>query len=104
MDPTYSSVSATKGDVGPPARRGGTGNMPPNRFSTVDPYTKGTSQSMLNTSEGKQADMFVRTSKYIAAYVGRVLPYGGDIGIAVETLQYPTIKPPDAGQECQKKK
>jgi hypothetical protein len=50
---------------------------------------------MFDTYEGKQADTFVRTTKDIAGYVRKVFPYGRDIRIVVETLQYPAIKPPD---------
>jgi hypothetical protein len=37
MEPAYSSVLATKRDVGQASRRGGTGNMPLSRIAMMDP-------------------------------------------------------------------
>jgi len=58
-------------------------------------------------SDARQSDLFVKTTKEVAEYVGRTYKYGGDIWLAVENLELSIInKPsdPPAGatrtQEC----
>ena len=46
-------------------------------------------------SDAKQADIFVKTTKDIAAYAGRTMKFGGDMRIAIETLEFPTFTIPD---------
>ena len=46
-------------------------------------------------SDAKQADLFAKTSKEIAEYIGRTFKYGGDIRLTVENLKKPTIDKPD---------
>ena len=40
-----------------------------------------------NCSDSRQLDQFMKTTKEIAKYVGRTYKYGGDIRMAVETLE-----------------
>lgn len=50
-------------------------------------------------SDAKQSDIFAKTTKEVAGYVGRTFKYGGDMQIAVENLELPSIEiptdPPD---------
>ena len=41
-------------------------------------------------SDVRQSDIFAKTTKEIAGYVGRTYKYGSDAGIAVERLTLPT--------------
>jgi hypothetical protein len=47
-----------------------------------------------NCSDARQSDLFTKTTKEIALYVGRTYTYGGDMKIAVESLAMPTLKVP----------
>ena len=40
-------------------------------------------------SDARQADLFIKTTKEVAEFVGRTYKYGGDIRLAVENLQVP---------------
>ena len=46
-------------------------------------------------SDARQADLFAKTTKEIAEYVGRTYKYGGDIRLVVENLALPTLAVPD---------
>ncbi|KAL7567822.1 hypothetical protein ACA910_000570 [Epithemia clementina (nom. ined.)] len=46
--------------------------------------------------EARTADLFKKTSKEIAAYVGREYKHGGDIQLTVENLVWPTLPQPAA--------
>ena len=46
-------------------------------------------------SDVKQSDMFAKTTKEIAGYVGRTYKFGGDTRIAVETQETPKFAVPD---------
>ena len=45
-------------------------------------------------SDARQADLFIKTTKEVAEFVGRTYKYGGDIRLAVENLQMPNIAEP----------
>jgi hypothetical protein len=42
----------------------------------------------------RQADIYAKTTREVAEYVGRTYKYGTDVKIAVETLKLPTLKLP----------
>ena len=46
-------------------------------------------------SDARQSDLFTKTTKEIAEYVGRTYKYGGDIRLVVENLQLVTFVEPD---------
>ena len=46
-------------------------------------------------SDARQSDIFAKTTKEIAVYVGRTYKYGSDAGLAVEKLVLPTIMLPE---------
>ena len=45
-------------------------------------------------SDVRQSDQYTKTTKEIAEYVGRTYKYGGDLRLAVETLQVPVFDVP----------
>ena len=51
--------------------------------------------SIYDCSDAKQADVFVKTTKDIAAYAGRTMKFGGDMRIAIERLEPPVFTIPD---------
>jgi hypothetical protein len=51
--------------------------------------------AIYDCSDAKQADVFVKTTKDIAAYAGRTMKFGGDMRIAIETLEPPIFAIPD---------
>jgi len=56
-----------------------------------------------DTSDARQSDQFIKTTREISEHVGRTYKYGGDIRLAVENLSLPTIAQPadppeDAGR------
>jgi Reverse transcriptase (RNA-dependent DNA polymerase) len=55
---------------------------------------EGMKGSIYDCSDTKQADIYVKTTKDLANYVGQTLKFGGDIMTAVETLQKPTFTLP----------
>ena len=47
-------------------------------------------------SDSRQADLYIRTTSAIAEHVGRKYRYGGDVRLAIMTLELPTMAlPPD---------
>ena len=46
-------------------------------------------------SDARQADMFVKTTKEIAEYVGRTYKYGSDARLAIDNMKRPKIQEPD---------
>jgi hypothetical protein len=50
--------------------------------------------NIYNCSDAKQADIFIKTTKVIAEYVGRTYKYGGDVMEAVEKLEVPVLSQP----------
>ena len=50
--------------------------------------------NIYDCSDAKQADIFIKTTKAIAEYVGRTYKYGGDIMQAVEKLEVPAFVQP----------
>ncbi len=46
-------------------------------------------------SDARQADVYVKTTKEIAEYVGHTYKYGSDARLAVENLELPTIPEPN---------
>ena len=55
---------------------------------------EGLKGSIYDCSDAKQADMFVKTTKEIAAYAGRTMKFGGNMRIAIETLKMPVFPIP----------
>ena len=54
-------------------------------------------------SDSKQSDMFVKTTKEIAGYVGRTYKMGGDTRIAIETQEVPKFAiPADIAEDAPK--
>jgi hypothetical protein len=54
-----------------------------------------------DSSDARQSDQYMKTTKEIAEYVGRTFKYGGDARSAVETLETPTVTlPPDPATEA----
>ena len=54
-----------------------------------------------DSSDARQSDQYMKTTKEIAEYVGRTFKYGGDARTAVETLETPTVTlPPDPAPEA----
>ncbi len=51
--------------------------------------------SIYDCSDAKEADEFVKITKDIAAYVGRTMKFGGDMRIAIETLETQVFPIPD---------
>ena len=52
-------------------------------------------------SDSKQSDIFATTTKEIAGYVGRTYKYGGDMRIAVDSLETPVFDmPTDPPEYC----
>ncbi|KAI2498799.1 hypothetical protein MHU86_15702 [Fragilaria crotonensis] len=51
--------------------------------------------AIFDCSESKMADTFVRTKKELSAYCGRTFKHGGDIRLAIDTLEAPTFFLPD---------
>ncbi|KAI2510111.1 hypothetical protein MHU86_4278 [Fragilaria crotonensis] len=51
--------------------------------------------AIFDCSESKMADTFVRTKKELSAYCGRTFKHGGDIRLAIDTLEAPTFFIPD---------
>jgi hypothetical protein len=49
---------------------------------------------IFNCSDSRQADLFVKTAREIAEYVGRSYRYGGDTRLAVENLVMPVLDMP----------
>ena len=47
--------------------------------------------AIFDCSESKMADTFVRTKKELSAYCSRTYKYGGDIRLAIDTLEAPTF-------------
>jgi hypothetical protein len=43
-------------------------------------------------SDARQSDIFAKTTKEIAVYVGRTYKYGSDAGLAVEKLDRPPLR------------
>ena len=50
---------------------------------------------IFDCSDSRQSDMFTKTVKEIAEYVGRTYKYSGDIRLAVENLELPIAIEPD---------
>ena len=46
-------------------------------------------------SDVRQSDIFAKTTKEVAGYVGRTYKYGSDVAVAVEKLAQPIIKIPE---------
>jgi hypothetical protein len=46
-------------------------------------------------SNTRQADVYAKTTREVAEYVGRTYNYGTDVKIAVETLALPTLNMPN---------
>ena len=46
------------------------------------------------SDDARQADLFIKTTKEVAEFVGRTCKYGGNIQLAVENLQVPSIAEP----------
>ena len=51
--------------------------------------------NIYDCSDSKQADIFIKTTKVIAEYVGRTYKYGGDIMQAIEKFEVPAFEQPD---------
>ena len=51
--------------------------------------------AIYDCSDARQADVFVKTTKEIATYAGRTMKFGGDMRIAIETLEPPVFAIPD---------
>jgi hypothetical protein len=51
--------------------------------------------SVYDNADCRQADLFTKTNKVLAGYVGRTFKYGGDTGIAIESLAIPDLDMPD---------
>jgi hypothetical protein len=47
--------------------------------------------AIFDCSESQMADTFVKTKKELSAYCGRTFKYGGDIWLAIDTLETPTF-------------
>jgi hypothetical protein len=47
--------------------------------------------AIFDCSESVMADTFVKTEKELSAYCGRTFKYGGDIWLAIDTLETPTF-------------
>eukprot|EP00978_Attheya_sp_CCMP212_P037164 scaffold173586_cov64-Attheya_sp.AAC.2 len=45
-------------------------------------------------SDIRQSDIFIKTTKEVAGYMGRSYKYGADAGLAVENMSLPTLAPP----------
>jgi hypothetical protein len=54
----------------------------------------GLKDSIYDCSDTKQADIYIKTTKNLSNYVGQTLKFGGDISIAVQTLQKPKFTLP----------
>ena len=50
--------------------------------------------NIYDCSDSKQADLFIKTTKVIAEYVGRTYKYGGDVMHAIEKLEVPVFTQP----------
>ena len=50
---------------------------------------------VFDCSDARQSDMYTKTIKEIAEYVGRTYKYSGDIRLAVENLELPDTTEPD---------
>ena len=46
-------------------------------------------------SDSKQADIYTRTTKEVAEYVGKTYKYGNDVRLAIESLSPPAIQEPN---------
>ena len=55
---------------------------------------EGLKGSIYDCSDTKQADIYVKSTKDLSNYVGQTLKFGGDISIAVQTLQKPKFALP----------
>ena len=55
---------------------------------------EGMKGSIYDCSDTKQADIYVKTTKDLSNYVGQTLKFGGDISIAIQTLQKPKFALP----------
>jgi hypothetical protein len=64
------------------------------RFTKFEGRCEELKGHIYDCSDAKQSDLFVKTTKEIALYVGRMYTYGGDIKIAIESLAMPTLKVP----------
>jgi hypothetical protein len=55
--------------------------------------------------DSRQADIFTKTTKEIAEYVGRMYRYGSDVRLAIENLESPTLTlptdPPDSATKTE---
>jgi hypothetical protein len=72
--------------------KGAKASIPTNKFEGKVDALKG---FYYDCSDVKQSDMFVKTTKEIAGYVGRTYKFGGDTRIAVESLEMPKFAVPD---------
>ena len=101
-----SGASAAKGKETPDAKKKG-GNISRTTNRATIPYVKFDGKCddlkghIYDCSGSKQADLFAKTTREIAIYVGSTYKPGGDISFAVDNLELPIIEDPvDPPEGC----
>ena len=81
-------------DSGDAKKKGYNFSKGPNRVASTTKFEgkcEDLRGAIYDCSDAKQADIFVKTTKDIAAYAGRTMKFGGDMRIAIETLEAPVF-------------